>query len=355
MTADPHLPTPDTSGASDVSAMGSLLAGLRPFPHVVELVRVLAADPRSAPRDIATVVEGDVGVAADVLRVANAPASGLTQRCVSVRHAVSLLGTRRVAEVVAGAAALAIVEQNSALHPSVGVHAIAVGGAARLLAPIIGMSPDEAFTLGLLHDIGAMLVLQSGDPFYEGLIEHSPSGEEPSVDDERALMGFDHGALGGEVLRQWRMPAPLPEVVTLHHRWEAALEAGGAITAQVAIVRAAEKLVDMVSALSEPSLDQLSPLFEEPAFAHIGITRQEIHTLWPALRQACDKAFVVASRDGQQPDAGVANDHDVVRAPDAQVIVPMPAPSAQATPAIVWWIALAAFVATAVVGVLVKL
>ncbi len=36
-------------------------------------------------------------------------------------------------------------------------------------------------------------------------------------------MGFDHGALGGEVLRRWHLPAPAPQVVELHHRWEDAL------------------------------------------------------------------------------------------------------------------------------------
>jgi len=215
----------------------------------------------------------------DLLRVVNAPASGLTQRCMTVRHAISLLGLKRVSAVVASAAALAFVEEATAPHPALAGHAIAVAGISRLLAPIIGLPADEAFTVGLLHDVGAMLVMQTNDPFYDALIEQTANGEEPSVDEERALMGFDHGALGGEVLRQWHMPAPLPQVVTLHHRWEEALAEGGAVSAMVALIRVADALVTNVAEHPEPRLGDLDRMFEEPAFGYLGLAREEIFNL----------------------------------------------------------------------------
>ena len=274
----------------DLKVLASALTGVRPFPAVVEQVRALARDPSTALSDMGRLVEQDVGIATNLLRVANAPASGLTQRCTSVRHAVSLLGTTRVAEVAAAAAALAFVEESTEAHPALAAHALGVAGVAQMLAPIIGLSPDEAFTMGLLHDVGAILVLQSGDPFYDGLIEDAPLGDEPDVDDEIALMGFDHGSLGGEVLRQWRLPAPLPEVVALHHRWEAALDAGGAVAAMVALLRSAEKIASALERVIDPRLDDIQVLFDqEPALGHIGLSREELFRLWPAMRAAMSK------------------------------------------------------------------
>ncbi len=333
---------PPASGRAitrDLGVVAGALASLKPFPAVVELVRLKAADPGSAPADVARLVEGDVGLVTDLLRVVNAPASGLAQRCTSVRHAVSLLGLKRVSAVVTGAAALAFVEEATAPHPSLASHAIAVAGIARLLAPIIGLPPDEAFTVGLLHDVGAMLVAQTSDPFYDALIEQTALGEEPSVDDERALMGFDHGALGGEVLRKWHMPVPLPQVVTLHHRWEDALAEGGAVTAMVALLRVADALVAAAAELAEPRLSDLDRTLEEPAFGYLGLTREEIHNLWPAIRKTTDKAFVV----------GDAEPAEEVPPPSTAAVIAK-APPVEESSKVGMWIGLAAVVAMGILG-----
>ena len=92
-----------TVALGDLPAVATALAGVKPFPAVVQLVRKLAADPKCAASDVARLVEGDVGLVTDILRVVNAPASGLRQRCTGVRHAVTLLGLKRVSEVVVGA------------------------------------------------------------------------------------------------------------------------------------------------------------------------------------------------------------------------------------------------------------
>jgi HD-like signal output (HDOD) protein len=325
----------------DVSVVAASFAGVRPFPAVVAHVRSLAADPSCAAADVARLLEGDVGLVSDLLRVVNAPASGLAQRCTSVRHAVSLLGLKRVSDVVAGAAALAFVEEATSPHPALAAHAIATAGVARLLAPIIGLSPDEAFTVGLLHDVGAMLVVQTNDPFYEELVEQTAFGEEPSVADEQALMGFDHGALGGEVLRKWHMPEPLPQVVTLHHRWEAALAAGGAVAAMVALIRVSDVLVVATGEHPVPRLADLDAFLEEPAFAYLGLTREEIFNLWPALLRTSDKAFVIGTA-AEPPEPTMAP------LPTATVLAP---PQARGSK-LGLWIALFACFATVLAAVL---
>jgi hypothetical protein len=66
----------------------------------------------------------------------------------------------------------------------------------------------------------------------------------------------------------------------------------------VALVRVADALVPMLRETPAPLLDDLTPLFHEPAFEHLGLTREEIFRLWEGLRRACDKAAVVASRSG---------------------------------------------------------
>ncbi|MDB4942418.1 MAG: hypothetical protein JWP97_1952 [Labilithrix sp.] len=323
--------------------MAGALAGLKAFPAVVAQVRMVVANPMSGANDVARLLEADVGLVTDILRVVNAPASGLTQRCTSVRHAVSLLGMRRVSEVVAGAAALAFVEHTTMPHPALAGHALAVAGVSRLLAPLIGASPDEAFTLGLLHDVGAMLVVQSDDPYYEALIEQTALGEEPSVEDEQAILGFDHGALGAEVLKRWHMPQPLPQVIALHHRWTEAVEVGGAVAAMVAVIRAAEALVAATAELPTPRLADLDVVFgREPAFAYLGFSREEILNLWPALARTSDRAFVLGT---EEPEVAPEPEPRVSPVPNLH--------HAQApAPNLGLWVAAFAAIASLLIGVL---
>jgi HD-like signal output (HDOD) protein len=287
----------------DVSAIARSLARLRPFPAVVDAIRRASADPAKGVADVVRFLESDVGVATDLLRVANAPTSALAQKCTSVRHAASLLGMKRIVELVTSAAALAFVEKNSSSFPELGAHVLGVAAIARTLAPITALSPDEAFTAGLLHNIGVLLLVESKDPFYEGLVESTGTFEEPTVADERALMGFDHAALGEAVARAWNIPSPMPEVIALHHDWEGALVAGGAVCAMVALLRVGDALLPVLKANPSPSLDQLTPLFEEPAFGHLGLTREELHRMWEVLLRVCDKSNVVAAAEDAPPSS----------------------------------------------------
>jgi len=282
----------------DVTSLAATLARVRPFPAVVEAIRKVAANPEAGVAEVVRYLEADVGVATDLLRVANAPTSALAQKCTSIRHAASLLGLKRVVDVVASAAALSYVEKSSTEFPELAANVLGVAGIVRLLAPITGISPDEAFTSGLLHDIGVVLLLQSDDPFYEGLVESTGFVDEPSLEDERALMGFDHAALGAAVARAWHLPSPLPQVIGLHHDWEAASKEGGAVCAMVALLRVADALLPLLRGARgrpDPALEDLSPLFEEPAFAHLGLTREEIHRMWDPLTRVSDRANVLAA------------------------------------------------------------
>lgn len=289
LTPSSAPPRPDPSR---LAAFATVLARVKPFPLAVQQVRAIAGAPSSTVVDVARALEQDVGLTTDVLRIVNAPVSGLAQRCTSVRHAVALLGLDRVSNVVAGAAALAFVEGASAVAPSVAAHSIAVAGVARMLASYTGTSPDEAFVAGLLHDVGVMLLLQENDYLYEELVEQAGAAE-VSLEEERALLGFDHASAGAHAMRAWRLPSPLPDAVQLHHSWNNAVEVGGATLALVAVVRTADALVPRLLENETPTSEDLDLARTEPAFACIGLSREELHNMWGGLRLACSKAHVI--------------------------------------------------------------
>jgi HD-like signal output (HDOD) protein len=330
-----------TQKRRDVSTLAASLTRLRPFPGAVAAVRKLAADPDTSVGEIACVVELDVGVATDLLRIANAPTSALAVKCTSIRHAASLLGLRRVCQLVESAAALAFVETTASEFPELAHRVLAVAGVARMLAHITGVPPDEMFTAALLHDVGVLLLVQSEDPFYDGLMDSDVVGAEPSIEDEIALMGFDHASLGAAVVTNWNLPAPLPQVVALHHDWEGALKVGGVVCAMVALLRVSDLIVPMLTTTPNPTLDDLTPLVADPAFAHLGLTREELFRAWEGLRKAEDKA----TQFGEAPPLGMPVAPVVL--PRSHVVDPAHAPKAHASPT---WAILGAVAAAVVVG-----
>jgi putative nucleotidyltransferase with HDIG domain len=276
--------------AAAPAGMDALVEGVRPFPHAVERVRKLASDPQSSLAEIARAMEGDVGLSSDVLRLVNAAASGLTQRCTSLRHAASLLGAARIAQIISGAAALAALRDVADEAPAACAHALAVAGVARMLAAHAAVPADDAFAAGLLHDVGAILLLQQHDPGYEDLhAQASLEGTEPNVADERVILGFDHAALGAEVLRKWKMPEVVSNAIEHHHDWDELVRQPPGVLAVGALVVVADVLVPRLATNPTPTREDLDLAETHPAFACIGLTRDAVFAMWEGLRAACTK------------------------------------------------------------------
>lgn len=88
---------------------------------------------------------------------------------------------------------------------------------------------DDAFTAGLLHDIGKVTMalcfedaLLMMDPIVEtGVRELDPQGKlwaESTITVEHSIMGdMDHQAIGGRIARKWGLDSSMQEVIMRHH------------------------------------------------------------------------------------------------------------------------------------------
>jgi len=95
-------------------------------------------------------------------------------------------------------------------------HSIATALAARSLARVLRVSEDEAFTAGLLHDIGR-LVLASSYREYAEVIELAHNDDCSLVEAEREVLGVDHALVGEALARQWRFSPEIQSAVAGHH------------------------------------------------------------------------------------------------------------------------------------------
>lgn len=198
------------------------------LPEVALRITQLVNDPASTAADVAREIGSDAALTARVLRVANSSIFGKAHRISSISRAVTLIGLRQVQDLTVGLTAIRAfdgIPNDLVSMESFWRQSVLCAAAAGHIAARRGASHGEAcFVSGLLHDIG-QLVIYSRVPELarRGLLMSADSIDNVDVHlCERQLMGFDHGAVGAVLARNWGLPMVLQECIAFHHEPELA-------------------------------------------------------------------------------------------------------------------------------------
>ena len=195
------------------------LAQIPPFPAVaLKLLSLLSNDDAGFAAIVACIATDPV-LCAKLMKRANAADMGIYCAVTTVQQAVSALGVDRTREVsltaaTAGFASTAISRPSlqSCWH-----HTLATAMIASEVARQCGQRPAEAYTAGLLHDIGRIGLVAAFPNKYEKLLEAIAEQPVDLAEAERATFGVDHVQAGTWLARQWLLPEPLIEVIAHQH------------------------------------------------------------------------------------------------------------------------------------------
>ncbi|MGC1460510.1 MAG: HDOD domain-containing protein [Steroidobacteraceae bacterium] len=178
-------------------------------------------DAGSQYEQLGALLHADPALAARVLKVANSAFFGGSRAIDSIRRALEVLGTAAVTGIAMAASLDGTVSQLGAGHMGffnqLREHSLITAVAARRLTlrrPTETWSPDAAFVLGLVHDLGWLIQLQLksdsqvttvGAPTaLDGLVEPPP----PEA---------GHALLGAALFTHWGLPAEFVNAVLNHH------------------------------------------------------------------------------------------------------------------------------------------
>ena len=215
--------TPDSAGAVPCRCEPLQISVVRDLPAlpaaVLELLDMLGRDDIETGT-LAAKISLDQALTAKTLRLANSSFYGVPRHVASVSEATAVLGLRTVRTVVTAAALTGSFKPPACTgfdFMAFWRHAVSTAVSARLVATLVGADAEAAFTAGLLHDIG-QLVLASGFPerFSQVLAHQVETGIELR-DAEQALLGTDHAAVGKLVAEHWRFPEQIVAVIAEHH------------------------------------------------------------------------------------------------------------------------------------------
>ncbi|MEJ7807042.1 MAG: HDOD domain-containing protein [Telluria sp.] len=165
-------------------------------------------------------ISHDQALTAKTLRLANSSFYGMPSKVTTIHQAISVLGFHSIRTLVTACAI------SGSFPPGSGGlfdfkafwrHSVATAVCAKLLAARFKLNPDTAFTAGLLHDIGTLVLATRFPAEYGQMLAHRRQHDCYIVDAEQVVFGLDHAATGSALAAYWKFPEPIQRAVAEHH------------------------------------------------------------------------------------------------------------------------------------------
>jgi putative nucleotidyltransferase with HDIG domain len=197
-----------------VSRYTQELLALPAQPAAAEQVLRIVSNPKSGAADVARVIETDPALAARVMRLANSPFYGSPRRVSSTRHATVMLGFDTVRALAVSAACSLLDGRVESQPDGFWRHAVTTAAAASAIARRIGSSSPDAFSAGLLHDLGAVLLHRRNAYAFAAASALPTLADQVAA--ELVAFGATHADEGAAALDAWGFPEPFVEAVACH-------------------------------------------------------------------------------------------------------------------------------------------
>lgn len=213
-------PIPAETGKATVPSLDRLLAATDALPTLPQVVSHIleTLDDESADADaLVHHLNTDPAIVARLLSAANSSAFGLSAPVTSTRQAILVLGLSTVRTITLATALIERLGQVGRDGRQLWRHSIGVAACARSIAEHVGYDPETAFSAGLLHDIGQLLMAAVAPEAVARAMEHAASEQLSSVAAEQTVFGYDHAIVGAELARQWNLPHDIICGIHAHH------------------------------------------------------------------------------------------------------------------------------------------
>jgi len=197
------------------------------LPDVYIRLRNVINSPDSSMADIAQIIVHDPAITARLLKLVNSSFFGLVSRVDTMTHAINLLGTQQVHDLVL--ATVVIDSFSGFTNDSFNIYdfwfnSVYCAVTARLLAyHCEDLDTERPFIAGLLHDIGHLLSYQIIPDQSCQAINLSREKNMPLYLAERETLGFDYAETGSLLMKEWQLPDSLREITRYQNEPEQAV------------------------------------------------------------------------------------------------------------------------------------
>ncbi len=254
------------------------------LPQHVQQLMSCVEDTEVDIQEVTQILQRDPSLTARVLLVANSPLYGMHRQVTRLGQAVMVLGLEAVRNIALSVSLFQMFKPNADLilkPDEFWKHSLVVACLARLIAKHLNFEdPDNAFTAGLLHDFGKIVMMKHFPKEFSLAVLGAKRQEGLLTELEKKYFGIDHTAVGKILGEHWNFPTSLTKTITHHHEklkitWPAPLE-----DQDLSVVKIANNLAKLI-----PVGDSGNPFFEIQALQIARLAGLDLESLQHIFHQ----------------------------------------------------------------------
>ncbi|MEJ2640987.1 MAG: HDOD domain-containing protein [Desulfosarcinaceae bacterium] len=261
------------------------------LPAVAMAVNRMLQDVNAPIEKMVAMLEKDQSLALRLLRLVNSSFYGFKSRITSLRHAVTLMGYSTVQHAVVTVSVIDCLKISSTLNgfkaSQFWTHSIGVAVMCRYLANRTKLAePEEAFTAGLVHDLGKVVLINHFTEEFAALLARISADEITFYASEKSCDTYPHTLIGGHLAKRWMLPEALQTAIRHHH--------GGHTPATdnplVDLVAVADSLINTIdnAAGHQFKREEIPAALREPIIAALKLRARWFPLVKEEVAAACD-------------------------------------------------------------------
>jgi len=187
---------------------------------LAQVTRLLDKEDTNAT-DLSNLISKDQGLVTKILVIANSPLFGIPRRVSTIDFAIVILGFNQIKNIVIS---LAMMEAFKSIkgkefdQKKFWQHSMLAAYLSKKIADDLGYYfSGDAFTAGLLHDLGIPLIFKFLNDKYIEIYNKSKETESCFAKYETEILGATHADIGRFLIDKWGLPESLAEVTAFHH------------------------------------------------------------------------------------------------------------------------------------------
>lgn len=191
------------------------------IPIVILEVSKLLDNPMASAAELGRVINKDQGLVTKVLTVANSPLYGLPRRVSTIEFAIVILGFEHIRNILI---AISMIEAFRGKNnknwdrKAYWVHSLITATAAKRIADDLGFHKSgEAFTAGLLHDLGISVIQRYFTNDFNKICDMVEEEQVTYEQAEEFILGLTHMEVGKLLAEKWNLPPSLSDCLIYHH------------------------------------------------------------------------------------------------------------------------------------------
>lgn len=205
------------SGGKDWTEIVAWVGDLPPLPQVASQAIALVEDPDTSAGQLTSLLGQDTALAARVLKIANSAMFACQREITTLSQAIMIIGFKALKGIIVAATLRQLNRKFGRYEKMIWENSTCTAITAHTLAQKLKKRyVDEAFLLGLLHDLGKLVLIRQIPDEYQAIVKGTQEGHF-YVDMEQEKLGFAHPLIGALVAKKWNFSPETCQVILHHH------------------------------------------------------------------------------------------------------------------------------------------